>query len=114
MIIINVATPTTNLILNQGSSQKYNYNENIHVDNNVITIVEIVREIKGITVNNEDGKDEFSIFLHTSTLVHSLSSSVISSFHIVGPTIEKMLSYSDLLTEKKVYILEYINLKYIW
>ena len=25
-----------NLILNQGYSQKYNYNENIHVDNNEI------------------------------------------------------------------------------
>ena len=41
-----------NLILNQGCSQKYNYNENIHVDNNKIRI----------TVNNEDGgKDEFSV-----------------------------------------------------
>ena len=54
-----------NLILNQGCSQKYNYNENIHVDNNKIRTLEIMREKKkrkeGITVNNEDGKDEFSV-----------------------------------------------------
>ena len=52
-----------NLILNQGCSQKYNYNENIHVDNNKIRTLEIMRERKkeGITVNNEDGKDEFSV-----------------------------------------------------
>ena len=31
-----------NLILNQGCSQKYNYNENIHVDNNKIRTLEIV------------------------------------------------------------------------
>ena len=41
-------------MLNQMCSQKYNYNENIHVDNNKI------RTKKGITVNNEDGKDAFS------------------------------------------------------
>ena len=52
-----------NLILNQGCSQKYTYNENIHVDNNKIRTLEIMREKKrrGITVNNEDGKDEFSV-----------------------------------------------------
>ena len=52
-----------NLILNQGCSQKYNYNENIHVDNNKIRTLKIMREKKeeGITVNNEDGKDEFSV-----------------------------------------------------
>ena len=52
-----------NLILNQGCSQKYNYNENMHVDNNKIRTLEIMREKKrrGITVNNEDGKDEFSV-----------------------------------------------------
>ena len=54
-----------NLILNQGCSQKYNYNENIHVDNNKIRTLEIMRERErekeGITVNNEDGKDEFSV-----------------------------------------------------
>ena len=52
-----------NLILNQGCSQKYNYNENIHVDNIKIRTLEIMREKKkeGITVNNEDGKDEFSV-----------------------------------------------------
>ena len=44
-----------NLILNQGCSQKYNNNENIHVDNNL--------QKKGITVNNEDGQDEFSVSL---------------------------------------------------
>ena len=33
-----------NLILNQGCSQKYNYNENIHVDNNKIRTLEIMRE----------------------------------------------------------------------
>ena len=80
-----------NLILNQGCSQKYNYNENIHVDNNKIRTLEIMREKrkKGITVNNEDGKNEFSVsFLNTSTLVHSLSSLVSSSFHIFGPTTE--------------------------
>ena len=51
--------------------------------------LEIMRE-KGITVNSEDGKDEFSVsfYLNTSTLVHSLSSLVSSSFHIVGPTTE--------------------------
>ena len=42
-----------NLILNQGCSQKYNNNENIHVDNNKIRTLEIVRE-KGITINSED------------------------------------------------------------
>ena len=31
-----------NLILNQGCSQKYNYNENIHVDNNKIRTLEIM------------------------------------------------------------------------
>ena len=47
-----------NLIFNQGCSHKYNYNENIHVDNNKIRTREIMREKqKGITVNNEDGKD---------------------------------------------------------
>ena len=52
-----------NLILNQGCSQKYNYNENIHVDNNKIRTLEIMREKKEeeITVNNEDGKDESSV-----------------------------------------------------
>ena len=50
-----------NLILNQGCLQKYNYNENIHVDNNKIRTLEIMREKNGITVNNEDGKDEFSV-----------------------------------------------------
>ena len=42
---------------------EYNYNENIHVDNNKIRTLEIMREKKeeGITVNNEDGKDEFSV-----------------------------------------------------
>ena len=52
-----------NLILNQGCSQEYNYNENIHVDNNKIRTLEIMREKKreGITINNEDGKDEFSV-----------------------------------------------------
>ena len=39
-----------NLILNQGCSQKYNYNENIHVDNNKIRTREIMREKKGITL----------------------------------------------------------------
>ena len=34
---------------------------NIHVDNNKITTLESMREKKGITVNNEDGKDEFSV-----------------------------------------------------
>ena len=48
-----------NLILNQGCSQKYNFNENIHVDNNKIRTLEIMREKKGITVDNEDRKDEF-------------------------------------------------------
>ena len=42
-----------NLILNQGCSHKYNYNENIHDDNNQITNLEIVFE-HGITMNNED------------------------------------------------------------
>ena len=64
-------------------------NENIHVDNNKIRTLEIMREKKGITVNNEDGKDQFSVSLNTSILVYSLSSLVSSSFHIVGPTIEK-------------------------
>ena len=50
-----------NLILNQGYSQKYNYNENILVDNNKIRTLEIMREKKGITVNNEHGKYEFSV-----------------------------------------------------
>ena len=39
-----------NLILNQGCSQKYYYNENIHVDNNKIRTLEIMREKRGITV----------------------------------------------------------------
>ena len=47
-----------NLILNQGYSHKYNYNENIHVDNNKIRTLEIMGEKRGIT---EDGKDEFSV-----------------------------------------------------
>ena len=46
-----------NLILNQGCSQKYNYNENIHVDNNEIINLAIVFE-NGITINNEGRKDE--------------------------------------------------------
>ena len=50
-----------NLILNQGGSQKCNYNENIHVDNNNVRTLDIMRENKGMTVNNEDGKDEFSV-----------------------------------------------------
>ena len=50
-----------NLILNQGCSQKYNYNENIYVANNKIRTLEIMREKKGKTVNSEDGKDEFSV-----------------------------------------------------
>ena len=37
-----------NLILNQGYSQIYNNNENIHVDNNEIITLEIV------TINSED------------------------------------------------------------
>ena len=45
--------------LNQGCSQKYNYNENIHVDNKKTRTLEVMREKKGITVNNEDGKDEY-------------------------------------------------------
>ena len=49
-----------NLILNQGCSQKYNYNENIHVDNNKIRNYAREKE-DGITVYNEDGKDEFSV-----------------------------------------------------
>ena len=40
------------LILNQGCSQKYNYNENIHVDNNKIRTLEIMREKREITVPN--------------------------------------------------------------
>ena len=39
-----------NLILNQVYSQKYNNKENIHVDNNKIKTLEIMRE-KGITIN---------------------------------------------------------------
>ena len=35
-----------NLIMNQGCSQKYNYNENIHVDSNKIKTLEIMREKK--------------------------------------------------------------------
>ena len=50
-----------NLILNQGCSQTYNYNENIHVNNNTIRTLEIMREKRGITVNNEDGKDALSV-----------------------------------------------------
>ena len=46
-----------NLILNQGCSQKYNYNVNVHIDNNKIQTQEFVRE-KGITINSED---EFSV-----------------------------------------------------
>ena len=52
-----------NLVLKQRCSQKYNYNENIHVDNNKIRTLEIKREKRGITVNNEDGKDAFSVSL---------------------------------------------------
>ena len=37
------------------------HNKNIHVDNNIIRTLEIMREKKGITVNNEDEKDEFSV-----------------------------------------------------
>ena len=37
-----------NLILNQGCSQKYNNNENIHVDNLEVFLV------NGITISNED------------------------------------------------------------
>ena len=33
-----------NRILNQGCSEKYNYNENIHVDNNTIRTLKIMRE----------------------------------------------------------------------
>ena len=54
-----------NLILNQGCSQKYNYIENIHVDNNKIRTLELMRNKKGITVNDEDGKDEFSVSFET-------------------------------------------------
>ena len=32
---------------NQGCSHEYNYNENIHVDNNKIRNLEIMREKKG-------------------------------------------------------------------
>ena len=42
-----------NLILNQGCSQAYNNNENIHVDNNKIITLEIVLE-NGVMINNED------------------------------------------------------------
>ena len=57
-----------NLILNQGCSQKYNYNEIIHVDNNKIRTLEIMREKKGITVNNEDENMSFqSLFKHIYT-----------------------------------------------
>ena len=57
-----------NLNLNQKCSQKYNYNENIHVDNNKISTLEIMREKRGITVNNKDGKDAFSVsFKHSYT-----------------------------------------------
>ena len=38
-----------NVILNQGCSQKYNNNENIHVDNNKIKTLKIVIE-NGITI----------------------------------------------------------------
>ena len=50
-----------NLILNQRSSQRNNYNENIHGDNNKIRTLEIVRKKQGITVNSEDVNDEFSV-----------------------------------------------------
>ena len=50
-----------NLILNEGCQQKCNYNENIHVVNNKIRTVDIMREKKGLTINCEDGKDEFSV-----------------------------------------------------
>ena len=40
-----------NLMLNRGCSNKYNHNENAHIDNNEIIILEIVLEI---TMNNED------------------------------------------------------------
>ena len=61
------------------------------MDNNKVITLEIVRE-KGITINSEDLKYAyfFSLFLNTYTLVHSLSSSVNSSFHIVGTTIENV------------------------
>ena len=45
-----------NRILSQGCAQKYNNNENIHVDNNKIITPGIMRG-KRITVNSEDGKD---------------------------------------------------------
>ena len=45
-----------NLILNQGCLQKYNYNENIHVDNNNIRTLDIMGEKRGITVDSVDGR----------------------------------------------------------
>ena len=50
-----------NLLLNLGCSQKYIYNEHIHVDNNKIITMEIMREKKGITVNSEDGNDQLLV-----------------------------------------------------
>ena len=57
-----------NLILNQECSQKYNYNENIHVDNNKIRTLEIMREKKGRLLILKMEKMGFqSLFKHIYT-----------------------------------------------
>ena len=84
---VNPKCPTTKhhvcekLILNQRCSQKYNNNENIHVDNNEIKLYQK-------TEKNEDYYKYFYVFLSTSILVHDPSSSGSSSLHIVGLAIE--------------------------
>ena len=55
------SSPFTCTSNNNNKYGLYNYNENIHVDDNKIITLEIMREKKGITINNKDGKDEFSV-----------------------------------------------------
>ena len=81
-----------NLILNQTCSQKFNNNENIHVDNNKIKTLEIMQE-KGITVNSEDEKDEFQ-FLFKHIYNHGyFPEELIKSIFITLPKISGTTKY---------------------
>ena len=82
---------------------KYNYNDNIHVDNNKIRTLEIMREKIGITVNNEDGKDEFPVSsqTHLHWYILSVRWSTVRSTLLAQQL--KRLSYCDVLYHEQVY-----------
>ena len=90
-----------NPILNQGCSQKYNYNENIHVDNNKIRTLEIMPEKKLVIAKMEQMSFQ-SLFKHIYT--GTFSQFVGQQFvpHCWSNNL-KMFSYCDVLYHEQVH-----------